>query len=420
MPDGQVGSRVTRCGNFTSETHGVVVDTLPSYRYIPVGPKTSSGQAQEMQPMVAVPKVEDLRRVLDDDGNVLPGAQAPELPDAEWKTLYRSMLLVRLIDERMLRLQRQGRLGFYMTSTGEEATHMAVQALRTGDWIFPSYREPGAAFLRGYTLRDYICQLYGNEADPVKGRQMPVHHSVSRIHYVSISSPVGTQIPQAVGAAQAARISGVEDVAIVYFGEGATSTGEFHVGMNFAGVWKSPCIFFCRNNGWAISTPGAKQTAAKTIAIKALAYGMPGVRVDGNDLLAILQVTREAAERARAGEGPTLIEALTYRRGAHSSSDDPSAYRDPNEPKKWESNDPIERFRRFLAQKGLWTEDLEKQLRAEIEREIIAAHDESQGLPAPPVETLFDDVFEEQPWHLREQKDWLMKQARTKSPHYHH
>ena len=170
----------------------------------------------------------------------------------------------------------------------------------------------------------------------------------------------------------------------------------------------------------AISTPASRQTASATFAIKALAYGMPGVRVDGNDLLAILQVTREAAERARAGEGPTLIEALTYRRGAHSSSDDPSAYRDPNEPKKWESNDPIERFRRFLAQKGLWTEDLEKQLRAEIEREIIAAHDESQGLPAPPVETLFDDVFEEQPWHLREQKDWLMKQARTKSPHYHH
>jgi TPP-dependent pyruvate/acetoin dehydrogenase alpha subunit len=248
---------------------------------------------------------------------------------------------------------------------------------------------------------------------------MPVHHSVSRIHYVSISSPVGTQIPQAVGTAQAAKISGASDVAIVYFGEGATSTGEFHVGMNFAGVWKSPVIFFCRNNGWAISTPGAKQTAAKSIAIKALAYGMPGIKVDGNDLLAIHQATAEAAERARAGEGPTLIEAQTYRRGAHSSSDDPSVYRDPSEPKKWETNDPIERFRRYLAKRGLWTEAYEKSVRAEIEKEIVETHDASQGLPAPPYETMFDDVYEEMPWNLREQKAWLETQARTKSPHYH-
>jgi TPP-dependent pyruvate/acetoin dehydrogenase alpha subunit len=330
------------------------------------------------------------------------------------------MFLVRMIDERMLRLQRQGRLGFYMTSTGEEATHMAVAAMQPSDWIFPSYREPGAAFFRGYTLREYICQLYGNSEDPVKGRQMPVHHAVKRIHYMSISSPVGTQIPQAVGAAQAAKISGEKDVAIVYFGEGATSTGEFHVGMNFAGVWKSPCIFFCRNNGWAISTPGAKQTAARSIAIKALAYGMPGVRVDGNDVLAIMQVTAEAAERARAGDGPTLIEAQTYRRGAHSSSDDPSAYRDPAEPKRWEASDPIERFRRYLAKKGVWTEAWDAELTAELDREIVAAHEHAKDLPPPPVETLFDDVYEELPWHLREQKRWLLEQERTVSPHYHH
>lgn len=370
--------------------------------------------------MVAIQKLDDLRRVLDDEGNVIAGVQAPSVPDEELRALFRTMVLVRTVDERMLRLQRQGRLGFYMTSTGEEATHLAVAALRSGDWIFPSYREPGAAFLRGYTLKEYICQLYGNEADPVKGRQMPVHHAVKRIHYVSISSPVGTQIPQAVGVAQAAKISGTQDASIVYFGEGATSTGEFHVGMNFAGVWKSPCIFLCRNNGWAISTPGAKQTAARSIAIKAQAYGMPGIRVDGNDLLAILQVTAEAAARARAGEGPTLIEALTYRRGAHSSSDDPSVYRDPNEPKQWEAADPIERLRRHLVKKNLWTEAWDQELRAEIDAEITAAHDASQGLPPPPVETLFDDVFEQPTWNLDEQKAWLMRQERTKSPHYHH
>ncbi len=343
--------------------------------------------------MVAFPKLDDLRRVLDDDGNLVPGAQPPTLSEEELRKLYREMLLVRMIDERMLRLQRQGRLGFYMTSTGEEATHMAVAALRPGDWVFPSYREPGAAFLRGYTLKEYICQLYGNEADPVKGRQMPVHHAVRRINYVSISSPVGTQIPQAVGA----------DVA-----------------MNFAGVWKSPCIFFCRNNGWAISTPGAKQTAAKSMAIKAMAYSMPAVRVDGNDLFAILQATAEAAVRARAGEGPTLIEAQTYRRGAHSSSDDPSVYRDPNEPKQWEANDPIEKLRRFMVKTGAWTEAWDQEVRAGLDREIVAAHEASQPLPPPAVETMFDDVYETLPWHLREQKQWLLRQERTKSPHYHH
>lgn len=370
--------------------------------------------------MVAITKTDDLRRVLDDDGNVLPGATPPEIPEADLKNLYRHLLLVRILDERMLRLQRQGRLGFYMTSTGEEATHLAVYALRDGDWIFPSYREPGAAFFRGYTMREFICQLYGNAGDPVKGRQMPVHHAVRRINYVSISSPVGTQIPQATGMGMAARVKGRDDVAIVYFGEGATSTGEFHVGLNFAGVYKAPVIFFCRNNGWAISVPREKQTASKTFAQKAIAYGMPGVRVDGNDLLAIIQVTQEAAARARAGEGPTMIEALTYRRGPHSSSDDPSVYRDASEPKAWESKDPIERFRRYLARQGLWSEAWEKQLREEIDAEITRAHEEAQAMPPPPVETLFDDVFEEMPAQLLEQKDWLLRQARTKNPHVHH
>jgi 2-oxoisovalerate dehydrogenase E1 component alpha subunit len=370
--------------------------------------------------MVAVAKGDDLRRVLDDDGNVLGGAQYPQLADEKLRQLYRTLVLVRTMDERMMRLQRQGRLGFYMMSTGEEATHLAVAALRDSDWIFPSYREPGAAFLRGYTTKQYICQLYGNAGDPVKGRQMPVHHSAKWINYVSISSPVGTQIPQATGMAMAAKISGKDDVAICYFGEGATSTGEFHVGANFAGVFKAPVIFLCRNNGWAISTSKDKQTAAKTFASKAIGYGMPGIRVDGNDLLALLQVTSEAAARARAGDGPTFIEALTYRRQGHSSSDDPSVYRDPNEPKQWEAHDPIERFRRFLAKQRLWDEGWDKELRAQIDAEITQAHDEAAAMPAPPVESMFDDVFETIPESLQEQKEWLMQQPRTKNPHYFH
>src|SRR5947209_1834866 len=198
---------------------------------------------------------DEVYSVLDDDGNVVHQEREPQVAPEALIRIYRGMLLVRLMDERMLRLQRQGRLGFYMTSTGEEATHFGVAyTLRETDWIFPSYREPGAAFWRGYTLKDFICQLMGNADDPVKGRQMPVHHSIRRMNYVSISSPVGTQIPQAVGVAMAAKIRGKDDVALAYFGEGGTSTGAFHVAMNFAGVFKAPVIFFCRNNGWAIST----------------------------------------------------------------------------------------------------------------------------------------------------------------------
>jgi pyruvate dehydrogenase E1 component alpha subunit len=369
--------------------------------------------------MVAVAKPEDVRRVIDDEGRVLPGAVVPPIPDEDLKDLYRNMLQVRILDDRMMRLQRQGRLGFYMLSIGEEATHFAVYALRPDDWVYPSYREPGVMFFRGHSLRKYIAQLYGNSEDPIKGRQMPVHHSVRELNIVSISSPVGTQIPQAAGTAQAARIAGKDDVTICYFGEGATSTGEFHVGMNFAGVWKAPCIFFCRNNGWAISTSRDKQTASKTFAIKAAAYGMPGVRVDGNDILAVIQVTAEAAARARAGEGPTMIEALTYRRQGHSSSDDPSVYRDANEPKAWEPKDPLDRFAKYLEGKRLWTKDWDQHLRTEIDAEITRVHDEIAPLGAPAVETMFDDVFEALPWHLEEQKAWLMTQARTKSPHYH-
>ena len=223
----------------------------------------------------------------------------------------------------------------------------------------------------------------------------------------------------AVGTAMAARISKKDDVALTYFGEGATSTGEFHVAMNFAAVFKSPCIFFCRNNGWAISTPGNKQTASKNIAIKALAYGMPGVRVDGNDLLALIAVMQDAVERARKGEGPTLIEAVTYRRMGHSSSDDPSVYRDPAEPKEWEAKDPLERWRRYLETRGLWNQKLHDDYAKEITDELQAAIKHAGELGNHPVETMFDDVFAEVPPHLQEQKAELLALPRAKTGHGH-
>jgi 2-oxoisovalerate dehydrogenase E1 component alpha subunit len=356
--------------------------------------------------------------ILADDGSIRPGVRAPEVTDAEAQKLYRGMLQVRLVDDRMMKLQRQGRLGFYMLSMGEEATHFGgAYALKPGDWIFPSYREPGVFFWRGYSITQYVNQLHGNAEDPIKGRQMPVHHSANWLNIVSISSPVGTQIPQATGMAMAARLSKKDDLALVYFGEGATSTGQFHVGMNFAGVFKSPCIFFCRNNGWAISTPGNKQTAARSIAVKALAYGIPGIRVDGNDLLAVIAVMQDAVERARAGEGATLIEAVTYRRGGHSSSDDPSVYRDPAEPKEWEGRDPLERWRRHLERRGLWTQALHDQYSQEITDELMAAVKRASEVGLPPVESLFDDVFSDLPPHLQEQRAEMLSRPRAKAPH---
>lgn len=369
--------------------------------------------------MSALHDEDQLRQVLDDDGNVLLGSKVPEIADDALLSIFDTMLKVRIMDDRMMRLQRQGRLGFYMKSIGEEASHFAVYPLTNNDWVFPSYREHGAWFWRGYSIERYINQLFGNEKDPVKGRQMPVHHSARDLNLVSISSPVGTQIPQAVGAAQAAKILGTGDVALTFFGEGTSSTGEFHVAMNFAGVYKAPVVFVCRNNGWAISVPQEKQTAAKTFASKAVGYGMPGVRVDGNDVLAVIQVATEAVERARAGDGPTMIEALTYRVQGHSSSDDPSVYRDPNEPAVWEVKDPIKRLRNYLKTRGVWSEKLESDISAKYNDEITRMLKASDDLGPPPVSSIFDDVYEEMPWHLVEQREYLLAQERVKSPHSH-
>jgi pyruvate dehydrogenase E1 component alpha subunit len=369
--------------------------------------------------MVAVQVQDDLRRVLDDEGKVIKGARVPEVTEDELRRLFDTMMMVRIVDERMMRIQRQGKLGFYMKSLGEEATHLSVFPLREDDWVFPSYREQGAWFWRGYGIENFLNQLFGNCKDPTKGRQMPVHHSADWLNCVSISSPVGTQIPQAVGTAMAMKASGTDSVAMTFFGEGTSSTGEFHVGMNFAGVAKAPVIFVIRNNGWAISTSLDKQTAAKSFASKAVGYGMPGVRVDGNDILAVVQVAREAVERARAGEGPTLIECVTYRVEGHSSSDDPSVYRNPAEPAAWGPRDPLTRMRGYLKTQGIWSEDLEKEISDKHNDEITRYLALAESHAPPAVETLFDDVFHELPWHLEEQKEYLMAQARTKNPHIH-
>jgi len=357
----------------------------------------------------------DILSLLSEDGTLSQGWQCPLGVD-ELRDLYRFMLMNRRVDERMITLQRQGRIGFYIGSIGEEAAIIgSAYALRPEDWIVPCYREAGAAFLRGYPLQRFTSQLFGNSTDSIKGRQMPNHWADRDRKLLSISSPVGTQIPQAVGIAWAAKIRREDNCVLVYFGDGATSGGDFHVGMNFAGVFKVPVIFLCRNNQWAISVPRERQTAAESIAIKAKAYGFEGVRVDGNDLLAVYDTCRQAVDKARRGEGPTLVEAVTYRQGAHSTSDDPRGYRAEKEVEAWKRRDPIDRLRAYLEKAGIWDQAQETALQDQLQKEIAAAVREGERLGPPPVESLFEEVLVQVPWHLREQMQEVL--SRQKRPH---
>lgn len=342
-------------------------------------------------------------RVIRDDGSTDPQAD-PSLSEDDALRLYRGMMLERILDNRMLALQRQGRIGFYGPSIGQEAAIVgAAMAMHADDWIVPQYREPGAALIRGMPLKDLISQLIGNSADPVKGRQMPCHYAYRKGNYLSISSPVGTQLPHAVGIAWGMKLRKARTAVLVYFGDGATSTSDFHVAMNFAGVYRVPCVFLCNNNQWAISVPVSHQTATATLAEKAQAYGFSGVRVDGMDALAVYRATLDAAESARAGEGPTLVEAVTYRMGPHSSSDDPSRYRDEKEVATWRARDPLLKFRKYLEKADGWDDGREAALEQEIGDAITAAVAEAEKAPPPPVEWLFTDVYEDMPWNLQEE-----------------
>ena len=351
--------------------------------------------------------LDEMLRVLRDDGLADP-ATDPKLSKDAVLRLYRYMLLERLLDGRMLSLQRQGRIGFYGPSVGQEAAIVgAALAMEPQDWIVPQYREPGAALLRGMPLAQLVAQLFGNDQDPIRGRQMPCHYAYRQGNFMSIASTVGTQIPHAVGVAWAAKIRKDPIACLVYFGDGGTSTADFHVGMNFAGVFQVPVVFLCNNNQWAISLPVRRQTATETIAEKAIAYGFDGVRVDGMDALAVVAAVREAQRKARSGGGPTLVEALTYRLGPHSSSDDPSRYRDEAEVEPWRRSDPIDILRKHLMAQGFWDDDAEKRLLQELDDAITEAVHAVERSPPPPIETLFTDVYQEMPWHLREQLEDL-------------
>lgn len=355
--------------------------------------------------------------VLRDDGT-LDEARDPKLGLDEVVELYRQLTQTRLLDHKLTGLQRQGRIGFHVGSLGEEAAILgSTYAMRETDWIFPCYREFGSALMRGFSLQRFIDNMFGNANDVVKGRQMPDHYTCRAKGWGSISSPVGTQITQAVGFAWAAKIDGKDLASLVYFGDGATSSAEFHNGMNFAAVFRVPTVFFCRNNGWAISVPTERQTATRTFAEKGVAYSVPGVRVDGNDIFAVIAVTREAVARASAGEGPTLIEALTYRMGGHSTSDDPNRYRGDEQLAPWVARDPIERLRHYLTLHQAWDDAREEALQADIDRRFKEAVAIAEQTPAPALETMFEDVYAEPPWHLVEQRAALLAGPRASKVH---
>lgn len=328
----------------------------------------------------------------------------PEISKADLHRLYRIMVLARNLDIRGLQLQRAGRIGFYIGGLGQEAAHIgSAYALKPEDWVFPAYREIGAMLVRGITLKQLLNSYFANAEDVQHGRQLTNLLGIKSANYVTGSAPIATQIPHAVGTALAAKLRGDPIVTLTYFGDGGTSENDFHAGMNFAGVFKTPTIFFCQNNHWAISLPVEKQTASETIAIKAKAYGFEGVRVDGNDILAVYRTTKDAVEKARNGRGPTLIEAVTYRMGPHSSSDDPKRYRSEAELAEWQKRDPLIRFRKYLEKKGMWTEEDEKRAQDDANSQLDEAIAYAEKLPKPALETLFTDVYAEMPWHLEEQ-----------------
>lgn len=341
--------------------------------------------------------------VIEPDGAVR-GYDPGLSPDELWHC-YRTMKAVRAFDAICLKLQRSGRIGFSIPNEGIEATQVgAASALRKSDWLFPSYRDFGMAMYHGIHPVEMMHNMFGNAKDNAVGRQMPVHFSfVDPIKFVSISSPIGTHIPQAVGAAFAAQRRGEDTVALVSFGDGGTSSLGFHSGMNFAGVWKAPVVFLCQNNGYAISLSTEEQTASAGFAIKAQAYGMPGVVVDGNDLLAVRKAVLEAVARARAGRGPTLIEAKTFRMGGHSTSDDPTKYVPAEEIEAWRQKDPIPRFQRFMAAQGIWDDARAEAMEAELTEEVAQAARDAEAVPKPGLETIFSDVYADIPQHIRRQ-----------------
>lgn len=356
----------------------------------------------------------ELIRVLDEDHHAV-GPWAPAVSPDLLRRGLRAMMLTRAYDERMLKAQRQGKTSFYVKCTGEEAVAVAqALALRADDMCFPTYRQQGLLITRGWPILDMMCQVFANTRDRLKGRQLPVMYSSREAGFFSISGNLATQTSQAVGWAMAAAYKNDPRIAATWVGDGASAEGDFHHALTFATVYQAPVILNLVNNQWAISSfQGIAGGEKTTFAARAIGFAMPGLRVDGNDFLAVYAVTAWAAERARAGLGPTLIELFTYRASAHSTSDDPSKYRPADEAARWPLGDPIDRLKNHLIALGEWSEDRDRALQEELTQMVAdtAKEAESYGTldkgAAPSVKTMFEDVYKEMPWHLRRQRQEL-------------
>lgn len=337
-------------------------------------------------------------QVLDSEGRGDP-ALLPRLDEETLQRIFRQMLAARLVDRRCVDLQREGRMGTYAPVEGQEGCQVgSVLALAPGDWIVPSFRELAAALTRGVPLENTLLYWMGSE----EGSRLP-----RNLRYLPVSIPVGSHTLHAAGMGMAIRYRRQNDAVLCYFGDGATSEGDFHEALTFAGVYRTPVIFFCQNNAWAISVPRKKQCGADSLACKAVGYGIPGIQIDGNDPFAAYLATRAALERARAGEGPSFIEAITYRLGPHTTADDPSRYRQSDEVEKMRPFEPLLRYRRFLQERGLWSEDGEKRLTAEIEEWMAAAIARVEARPAPGPDDVFDYMYDGPTPELLRQKELL-------------
>jgi 2-oxoisovalerate dehydrogenase E1 component alpha subunit len=373
----------------------------------------TSAPAAETHPLTTA-----LVRVLGEDAKAT-GAWDPKLDPDTLRKMLRDMVTVRIFDDRMYRAQRQGKTSFYMKCTGEEAIAVAAAAALTReDMHFPTYRQQGLLIARGYPLTEMMCQIYSNRGDKLRGRQLPIMYSDKAHGFFSISGNLGTQFPQAVGWAMASAIKGDSRIAMGWIGDGATAEGDFHSAMTFAAVYNAPVILATVNNQWAISSfSGIAGAERATFAQRAIGYGMAGLRVDGNDALAVHAAVQWAAERARSNAGPTLIEFFTYRAEGHSTSDDPSGYRPANEAKAWPLGDPIERLKAHLVGLGEWDDERHAAMTAECDAAVRAAQKESEKLGILPeqgkddIGSMFDDVYAEVPWHLAEQREQALAEG---------
>jgi pyruvate dehydrogenase E1 component alpha subunit len=374
-------------------------------------PRGKQGSVPEPAALVcplAEAKERGIRQVIDHEGKLTGDLPDPKLSPEQLTLLYETMVMVRAIDDRGWILQRSGRVEFWIPHCGLEAVHNgATLAYNDDDWIFMGYRHPGVMLMRGVPLVQLFAQFFGRADEPFKGRRLPTLMGDRRYNIVPMTTQVGSYIPHVCGAAMGARIKGDATNFLAIFGDGSSSRGEFHSGMNFAGVHTPPVVFICENNGWAISTPQSLQTASATFAEKGDAYGVRNMMVDGNDALAMYATVKEAREYGKT-EGATLIEAITYRMGFHTSSDNPDLYREQAEVDAWAPWDPLIRLRKYMERKKLWNKKKEEALWTRCKAEISAAIKEAESMVYPDPASMFDDTFEELTWMLEEQKAALL------------